>query len=326
MYYQTGLRSAVLIICLAGLGIYALYGGYFAREIVAEIVILAILAISLDIVAGFGGMHSLFQGALMGVAAYGYGVASSMYGFNPWIAVFAGLALSIFFGTAVGFVTSRTTGIFFIMATLAFGQLAYNLVFHARVLGGDDGMSGIPRLDLSWLGINMTKSLPFTFFALFVLALVYVAAAFVMRSAFGRTLVGVHTNEARLAALGANVREIKTLAFCFSSLLAGTAGIVAAQHTQFISPELLVWTVSGEVLIVVILGGLGTLVGPVLGAICFVVVKHEVSKFTSHWPMIVGLVLIATVLAGGRGLFGEIERRVTGRRKDHEDDNEAAHA
>jgi branched-chain amino acid transport system permease protein len=315
MYRQTLFRTGMTTLCLAGLAIYAAVGGYFASEIVLEIAILAIMAISLDIVAGFGGMHSLFQAALMGVAAYGYGAATVLFDVTPALAVPAALLLATAFGAAVGFVTARTSGIFFIMATLAFGQLAYNLIYHTRGLGGDDGLSGIPRLDLTMIGIKLDKALPFSVFALLLVLAVYAIAAGVMRSGFGRMLVGVHSNQARLAALGVNVRGIKTGAFAISSALAGVAGILAAQHTQFVSPELLAWTSSGEVLIVVILGGLATLAGPLVGAICFVLVKHEVSKFTSHWPMIVGIVLIAAVLAGGRGILGEIERRLAARQR-----------
>ena len=313
MYYQTTFRSLAVLTCLLSLAAYAGLGGYFARDLVVEIAILAIVAVSLDVVAGFGGMNSLCHGALMGTSAYCYSALTAISGVSPGLSVIFALGLTVIVGLSIGFITARTTGIFLIMATLAFGQLAYTVVFRADSLGGDDGLSGVPRLDLQGLGIDLGDSLQFALFALFLLAFVYAAAAIAMRSSFGRMLAGVHSNETRLTALGVNVREIKTVAFGFSALLAGFAGIVAAQHTQFVSPELLFWTVSGEILIVVILGGLGTLAGPVVGAALFVLVKHGVGKFTSHWPMIVGMVLIATVLAGGEGLFGAIESRLSPR-------------
>ena len=128
-----------------------------------------------------------------------------------------------------------------------------------------------------------------------------------LRSGFGRTLVGIRANETRMRALGLPVWRYKAAAFGMSGALAGLAGTLAAQHLMFVSPEIMVWTVSGEALVVVILGGLGTLAGPALGAAIFVFLKHEVSSLTDHWHMVVGVVLIATVMSGGRGIFGQIE-------------------
>ena len=307
MFRQTPLRTFALIAVLAGLATYAATGGYFAREIVLEITILAILAVSLDIVSGFGGMVSLFHGALMGLSAYGYSVLTVKFGLPPLPAAVLGVAFAAVCGTIVGGIASNTTGIFFIMTTLAFGQLAYTLVFQSRWLGGDDGMGGIPRFDFKWLGINMNDSLQFAIFAILLLGLVYVAAAVLLRGAYGRTLSGVHANEDRMRALGVTTWVVRMRGFGFSALLAGVAGVIAAQHTQYISPELLFWTISGEVLIVAILGGSGTLIGPAIGAVVFVLLKHEISNYTDHWHMFVGAALILTVLAGGRGIYGQLE-------------------
>lgn len=315
MFHQTRMRSIVFLVTFIGLILYSLSGGYFAREIVIEIAILAILAVSLDVVAGFGRMVSLCHGAIMGVSAYTFGILTVKFGLPAIPSAVAALAAAAVFGTLVGWVTGRTSGIFFIMATLAFGQMAYTLIFRSRWLGGDDGMGGLPRFDLSRIGIDMGSSITFTLFAIGLAALVYLAAAWVMRSAFGRTLSGIHENEARMTALGVNTALHRTRAMGFSALLAGSAGIIAAQHTQYISPELLFWTVSGEVLIVVILGGLGTLIGPLIGAVVFVVLKHQISALTDYWHIVIGFILIAIVVAGGRGLYGETERWIRTARK-----------
>lgn len=314
MFRQTHTRSAVLVAVMAGLILHATMGGFFAREIVIEIAILAILAISLDVAAGFGGMVSLAHGAIMGVAAYTYAILSVKLGWPSVPSAVLGVGGAALFGTVVGWITGRTTGIFFIMATLAFGQMAYTVFFKSRWVGGDDGMGGLSRFDLGWLGVNMNSSLTFAIFAVLLIGAVYVAAAWVLRSAFGRTLSGIHSNETRMRALGVNTVMHRARALGFSSLLAGIAGILAAQHTMYISPELLHWTISGEVLIIVILGGLGTLIGPVVGAVVFVFLKHELSGFTDHWHIIIGFLLIATVLAGGRGLFGQAEHWLKRRR------------
>ncbi len=316
MFRQTETKSAALAILLTGLVAYMLLGGYFAREIVIEIAVLAIMAVALDMVAGYGGMISLCHGALLGLGAYTFAAATVHFGVPPAVAMLLAMVTTAALGAAVGAVTARTRGIFFIMATLAFGQMAYALVFDSKWLGGDDGMSGIARLDLSAVGIDLSASLPFALFALAALAFAYAIAALVLRSGFGRSLVGIRENEDRIRALGVGVTGIKARAFAISAALCGMAGAMAAQHTMFVSPELLVWTVSGEALVVVILGGLGTLVGPILGAAVLVLLKHTVSDWTSYWHMAIGAALILTVMAGGRGLYGGLEHWI-GRRGAH---------
>lgn len=314
MFRQTGLRSATLAAILCALAAYAILGGFFDREIVIEIATLALLAVSLDLVAGFGGMISLCHGAIYGIAAYGFAAATVKLGLGTVPGMVLGLLLAMLFGLVVGAVAASTTGIFFIMATLAFGQMVYVGAFRWTWLGGDDGLPGVPRLSLDWFGIDLMNSLNYALFALAVLALGYLLAAQVLRSAFGRTLCGIHANETRMRAIGVNTRRHKAMAFGLSAFLAGLAGLLAAQQTQFVSPGMLHWILSGEVLIVVILGGIGTLVGPVLGAALLVLLKHEISSHTDYWHIVVGGVLIAAVLAGGRGVFGEIEHRL-GRRR-----------
>src|SRR5690606_22109963 len=161
-------------------------------------------------------------------------------------------------GLVVGAVTSRTTGIFFIMATLAFGQMVHVYVFENRALGGDDGLSGVARIDLSLIGLNMNNSMQFALFSIVLAGLAYVMAALLLRSGFGRTLVGIRSNETRMRAIGLPVRRYKALAFGFSGVLAGLAGTIAAQQTMFVSPLMMGWMTSGEALVMVILGGLGT--------------------------------------------------------------------
>jgi len=307
MFRQTPLKTFAMIALLVAGVIYASAGGYFARELVVQAAALAILVIALDFVAGYGGMISLCHGAIFGLSAYVFAGLTALLGVSPFIAFPAAIVAAALFGLAVGAVTSRTKGIFFIMATLAFGEMVHAYVFASTTLGGDDGLPGVERLDLSMIGLNLQNSLQFALFCLSGVALAYIVAAAVLRSGFGRTLVGIRSNETRMRALGLPVWRYKAVAFGISGAIAGLAGTIAAQHTMFVSPELLVWTVSGEALVVVILGGLGTLAGPALGAAFFVFLKHEVSSLTDYWHMVVGIVLIATVMAGGRGIFGQIE-------------------
>jgi branched-chain amino acid transport system permease protein len=313
MFRQTPLKTLTFAAILAGLAAYTLTGGTFAKELVIDIAVLAILAISLDLIAGYGGMISLGHGAVSGAGAYAFAAATVLLGASPVAGLLGAILLAAAFGAAIGAVTARTRGIYFIMATMAFGQMAYVLVFDSKVLGGDDGLPGLPRLDLSGAGIDLQSPASFALFCLALLALTYVLAAALLRSGFGRTLCGIRENEDRMRALGVTVWRFKAAAFGFSGVFAGLSGALAAQHTMFVSPELLTWTVSGEVLVVVILGGLGTLTGPVAGAVFLVFLKHVSSGLTSYWHLIIGLSLILAVVSGGRGIYGGLEKYIESR-------------
>jgi branched-chain amino acid transport system permease protein len=309
MFRHTPLRYAALALLAAGALFQALTAGYFGLEVLTEILILAMLVLALDIVAGFGSMVSLCHGALMGVGAYAYAMLTTQAGILPGPALAAAVALTGAAAWAIGAVTARTHGIYFIMATLAFGQMAYTLVFQSPAFGGDDGLGGIPRLDLSALGIDLADGRSFALFCLALLGAVYGAAVVILRSGLGRSLSGIAQSEQRMRALGLTVWRVKADVFGLSGMIAGLAGALAAQHAMFVSPGLLGWTVSGEALVVVILGGIGTLVGPLVGAAAFVVLKHEIGAVTPYWHLVVGLVLVAVVTSRANGLFGWIEAR-----------------
>lgn len=314
MFHHSTLKTATVAVILLGLAVYAGFGGYFARELVVQIAVLAILAISLDMIAGYGGMVSLCHGAILGLGAYTFAIVNVLLGGPPFLALVVAMVVASVFGAAVGAVTSRTRGIFFIMATLAFGQMLYVLIFDSQTLGGDDGLWGLTRLDISAVGIDLQDGLQFALFCLFCLALTFAAVSSILRSAFGRTLCGIRENEDRMRALGVTVWKFKSAAFGLSGAFAGLAGALAAQHTMFVSPELVVWLVSGEALVVVILGGLGTLVGPIVGAVSLVFLKHFIGNFTNYWHIFIGLILIVTVVSGNRGIFGSIEAFIAARR------------
>ncbi|WBU60299.1 branched-chain amino acid ABC transporter permease [Paracoccus albus] len=305
MFRLNPLRLATFVLLVISLALYAGFGGFFAREIVAEIAILAVLAIALDVAAGFGGMVSLAHGAIMGVGAYVYALAGQN-GMTPWPAAASGIAAAGLTGALIGVVTGRTQGVYFIMATLAFGQMIWALTFSADWLGGDNGLGGIMRPSLPFS--DLTDPLSFALYAIAVIVIVFGLATLFLRSALGRTFEAVHENPQRAASLGLSLIRVRTIGFAASSALAGFAGVLAAQHMQFISPAMMVWTASGEVLVVLILGGIGTLVGPALGATVFVTLKYWSAGWTDHWHLIIGAVLIAVVLAGGHGIYGQFER------------------
>ncbi len=315
MFKQPPLHTALALLLVSAGVIYAFTTDFFGKEILIEVAIVAILAMALDFVAGFGGMVSLAHGALFGIGAYVYATFTIFLDVHPALAMLSAIGIAGLAGLLMGFATARVHGIFFIMATLAFGQMVYVYIFESRALGGDDGLPGVPQLDLSAFGILLFDPTHFALFVITNAVLVYIVLAWVLSSSFGQALVGLHRNEGRMRALGLPVGRYKAAAFALSGGVAGLAGTLNAQFLQFVSPDYLAWTASGEALVIVILGGIETLIGPVIGAVVFTFAKHTVNHWTEYWHVFVGGFLIVAVLAGGRGLFGLIQdlTRLAGR-------------
>ena len=301
-------RHLLAIALLAALLVWHSQAEYFGFELLAEIAVFAILAMSLDLLAGYGGMVSLGHAALFGTGAYLYAwLGSDLVGISAPMAMLGAVIGTGLIAVAVGAVAMRVEGIFFIMITLGFGQMGYEFFFQNKALGGDDGLYGIQRLDLSDVGVDLTDPGTFAMAAILSAALVYLLLAWVLTTPFGAILKGLHANPKRLRALGLRVLVYRTAAFGFAGALAGFAGSITAQHTQFITPHLLNWTTSGEVLVMVILGGLATLVGPVIGAVALVLLRHELSSLTDYWGAVMGGFLILVVLSRQNGLVGLAE-------------------
>ena len=280
----------------------------FGHELLAQISILAIFAMSLDLLTGYTGLVSLGHAAFYGVGAYATAGLANLAVWPMWAVMPTAMLLAALLAVLAGAFAVRLVGVFFIMITLAIGEMVHAFAFRSRVFGGDDGLGGVPRLNLDAFGINLIDPSQFSLFTLIVAALVYFVAAHLVDSPFGRVLTGIHQNESRMRALGCPVRHYKLAAFVLSASLAGLAGSLAAQHNNFVSPELLTWTTSGEALIVVIIGGIGSLVGPAAGAAVFVMLAHHLSGITDYWMFFMGLFFVAVVLFGGDGLYGFIGR------------------
>jgi branched-chain amino acid transport system permease protein len=288
---------------------------YYGFELLAEVAVFAILAMSLDLLAGYGGMVSLGHAALFGLGAYLYSwLGGPMVGLTAPVAMLGATLGTGAVALAVGAVAVRVEGIFFIMITLGFGQMGYEFFFQNKALGGDDGLYGIRRLDLSSVGIDLSDPGSFALAVILCAVVVYLLLAWVLATPFGTVLKGLHANPNRLRALGLRVHAYRAAAFAFAGAVAGFAGSISAQHTQFIAPHLLNWTTSGEVLIMVILGGLGTLVGPAVGAVVLVLLRHELSSVTDYWGAVMGGFLILVVLSRQNGLVGLTERLLHRRR------------
>jgi branched-chain amino acid transport system permease protein len=324
--YSPVLRHCLAAATFAALLVFWYRADYFGNELIAEIAIFAILAMSLDLVAGATGLVSLGHAALFGTGAYLYALLSVVFGWPAGIAMPAACLATGVLSFVVALVVTRVEGIFFIMITLAMGEMAHEFFFKNKTLGGDDGFGDIVRIDLGAFGIDLNDPSVFALTLLMIVAVIYLLLVRLMASPFGMVLHGLHDNAPRLRALGLPVRAYQRGVFAFSGLLAGIAGTLSAQHTMYISPQLLSWTTSGEVLVMIIVGGLGTMIGPVIGAAVLVLLRHELSDVTRYWGFWLGLTLILIVVGGRNGLvgwcdwlLGRIRTRITGTNRETDD-------
>jgi branched-chain amino acid transport system permease protein len=296
----------------AGLALAALlvwwFGGYSAVDRLGEIAIWAILAMSLDLIVGFAGMVSLGHALFYGLGAYALAGLTVHLKWPPGMAIVASIVAAAAGAFLIGLLAVRVGGVFFIMITLAFGQMGWAYFVRAPAFGGVGGMSGITQLDLGALGLALMNPADFAIVAVVVAALVYLLLARVTVSPFGRMLTAIHQNETRARALGLPVDRYKLAAFTIAGALAGLAGALAAQRTGFVAPDIVFWTTSGEVLIMVIVGGLGTLAGPAAGAAIWVVLRHYLSAETNYWMFFMGLFFVAVVLFADQGVYRLVVR------------------
>jgi branched-chain amino acid transport system permease protein len=291
---------------------------FFAMELLAEIAVLAIFTMSLQFLVGLPGMVSLGHAGFLAAGAYSTAAATLLLGWPPAAALALSVAVAAVLAAAVGWFVIRLSGVFFIMITLAVGQMFHAYFFRARLFGGDNGMAGTPRIDLTAFGLDSGDSGTFALLVLACAVLVYLLLLLLTRSPFGMMLGAIGHNESRLAALGCPIRRYKLAAFAAAGAVAGLAGGLTAQHTGFISPDLAFWTLSGEALIIVILGGSGSLAGAAAGAALFVLLRDLLSsssfwtglslspQLASHWQLLMGLLFIVVVLAARDGLYGRL--------------------
>jgi branched-chain amino acid transport system permease protein len=268
-----------------------------------------IFAMSLNLPLGYGGLPSLGHAAYFGVAAYTVGLLAVKVTPVFWIGFPAGLAAAAVTGAAFGLLALRTRGSYLLMTTLALAQVLWGIAFGWRsVTGGDDGLPGVPRPDLG-LPWSLADGLPFYYFVLGWFAVAAAALRIIVRSPFGRALVGIRESEARMAVLGYNVWLHKYVAFVLAGLLAGLAGALFVYHTGFVSPVYLGISFSAAVLLMVILGGAGTLSGPALGAAVIVLLENLVSGYTERWLLVLGTVYVLVTMFAPHGLVGLVTRR-----------------
>ena len=277
-------------------------------DLIARIMIFAIAAVSLDLILGHGGMVSFGHAAYMGVGAYVVGVLS-YYGIdNGFLQIPLALGAAALIGLVFGTLSLRTSGVYFIMITLAFAQMLYFLAISLEEFGGDDGMSSM-RSEFSGL-IDMYDTVQFYYLIFTILVLVLFGLHRLVLSRFGMVIRASRSNEKRMHAVGFPTFRYKLAAFTIASTICGLAGVLFANLNEFVSPDVMHWTHSGEIMIMVIMGGMGTLIGPVLGATAFLLLEEYLPEWMEmavtnggeHWAIIMGPILIAIVLFGRGGI------------------------
>ena len=281
-------------------------GGSYLLLIGERVMIFAIAAISLELLIGVGGLVSFGHAAFLGIGAYGAGIAAS-HGFGTLsIALPAALAASALFALLTGAIAVRTRGVYFIMITLAFGQMAFFVATSLAPYGGDDGLTWPTRTLV--LGTRLLKSE--TIFFYFILALLIATYLLVNRliaSRFGRVLRGLTDNETRMQAIGFTPYLYRLTAYVIAGTICGLAGFLLGNQAEFVSPAYMHWQRSGELIMMVLLGGTGTLYGPIVGAAAFLLLEETLSRLTEHWKAILGPLLVLLVLFAKGGIAGAIE-------------------
>jgi branched-chain amino acid transport system permease protein len=300
-----GVAAAVVLVLV-------LQGNGFASTLVLDMLVYAIVAMSLDFLGGYAGLISLGQAGFLGVGAYGVAIAE-VHSYSPWAAVGIGLGVVLALGLVLGIVAVRVKGISFVIITLAMGQVLWGLAY--QWVGLSEGDNGITVSALPSIGpfdLNNGLTLRMTVLAVFVvIALLLVTMA---GSPFGLSLRGIRSNEARLTALGYRTGLHRYLAWVIAVFFTGVAGVLYVFVNQLISPATMDFSANGLFVLMVVLGGLGSIWGPALGAVVIVLFQQELSIYVSRWQTLMGLTLIAVVLLSPGGFWGLV--RAAGRRRD----------
>jgi len=299
---RLALGAVVLLLLALPPAMQALGAGYYVST-AGKIVVFAIAATSLNLVLGYGGMVSFGHAAFFGLGAYATGVMISEGVLSGGAHLLATVALTAFAALVIGAISLRTRGVYFIMITLAFGQMLFYLANSIKGYGGDEGLN-IRARSIIGFGLDLKDAPTFYYVALAVLAATLVALHAFVRSRFGRAIVAIRDDDLRAEALGFATYRYRLAVFVVAGAIAGIAGALSVNQQGYVSPNLLHWTQSGTLMVMVILGGVASLWGGVLGAAVLVILQEALSAYTRHWEFWTGWVLLAVVLFARHGLAG----------------------
>jgi len=302
------LAAAALLIALALLPIYVqVVHAPFLLTLFTRIIILALAAVSLNLIIGFGGMMSFGHAAYLGIGGYAVGILAHegvTSGFLQWPVA---LLASALFALVIGALSLRTRGVYFIMITLAFAQMAYYVVSGIARYGGDDGLTIYKRSQFV-APIDLSNKAQFYYICLALLFGTIYLVWRLVNSRFGMVVQGSRSNDTRMRAIGFPTYRYKLTCFVIAGTLCGLAGTLLANHTDFVSPAMMYWTRSGDLIIMVVLGGMGSVIGPVFGAIALLLLEEFLSGITEYWQIILGPLLLLVVLFARGGIDGLLTR------------------
>jgi branched-chain amino acid transport system permease protein len=319
-------RNALVVGVVALLALVPVYawltGNYFLMSLFSRIVILAMAAVSLNLIMGFGGMVSFGHAAYLGIGGYVIGILAKEgvnSGFLQWPLA---LAVSALFALIVGALSLRTRGVYFIMITLAFAQMVYYVAIGLDRYGGDDGMTIYKRSQFGdW--INLSNKTAFYYLCLGLLLVTAYLVWRIVNSRFGMVIQGARSNDRRMRAIGFPTYRYKLVCFVIAGAICGLAGALLANHTDFISPAIMHWTRSGDLIVMAVLGGMGTVFGPVFGAVALVALEEALpaairaaalpflggdaaARVAEYWQLVLGPLFLLVVLYARGGIDGLI--------------------
>ncbi|MGH6995448.1 MAG: branched-chain amino acid ABC transporter permease [Stellaceae bacterium] len=296
--------AAALVLVLALLPVYARFSGdQFTLTLFTRILILALAAVSLNLILGYGGMMSFGHAAYLGIGGYAVAILAFegiQSGFVQWPVA---LAASALFALVIGALSLRTRGVYFIMITLAFAQMAYYIIAGLARYGGDDGLT-LQNRSRFFAPIELTNRAQFYYLCLALLFAAMILVWRLVNSRFGRVIQGARSNDVRMRAIGFPTYRYKLTCFVIAGTLCGLAGALLANQADFVSPSMLYWTRSGDLIIMVVLGGMGSVFGPLFGAVALLVLEQTLSGITEYWQIILGPLLLLVVLFARGGIDG----------------------
>jgi branched-chain amino acid transport system permease protein len=298
-------------VLLAGLAlvpvIATLIGEPYYVTLFTRVVILALAAVGLNLILGYGALVSFGHAMYIGIGAYTVGILAFHGVGSGWVHIAVALAVGAVVAVVIGLICLRTSGMAFIMITLAFAQMFYFLAISLKQYGGDDGLTISARSDFGLFSLASNTVLYYFAFGLLVVCLIVFHR--LVDSRFGMVLRGCRGNERRMAALGFPVLRYKLTAYVISALVCVLAGVLLANLAKFAAPSYMAWQASGDLIVMIVLGGMATLIGPVAGAVALLIVEEILSGWTTHWMIVLGPVIVLIVLTARRGLYGFVVDR-----------------
>jgi branched-chain amino acid transport system permease protein len=294
----------VLLAALALLPVYvALGGNLFVLTLFTRIVILGLAAVSLNLILGYGGMMSFGHAAYLGIGGYAVGMLAHEGIYSGFVQWPVALSASALFALIIGALSLRTRGVYFIMITLAFAQMAYYAVAGLARYGGDDGLTIYKRSQFV-VPLDLTNKTQFYYICLALLFGTLYLVHRLVNSRFGMVIQGARSNDIRMRAIGFPTYRYRLVCFVIAGTLCGLAGALTANNTDFVSPSMMYWTRSGDLIIMVVLGGMGSVGGPLIGAVALLVLEEVLSGITEYWQIILGPLLLLVVLFARGGIDG----------------------